>query len=179
MRAFVAIAMPDPVVNALEAVQEALPVGRAVDPDQFHLTLAFLGEQPLDRLESAHEALEGIALPAFELQLRGLGVFDERRPTALWAGVAEDAALRALRSRILSALHGAGLPLERRRFRPHVTLARLSALAPTEEERLARFLARWDAFPSPPFTVREFGLWQSTLRASGALHEELARYPLA
>ncbi|EPX86237.1 2'-5' RNA ligase [Rubellimicrobium thermophilum DSM 16684] len=179
MRAFVAIAIPDPVVHALETVQQALPVGRAVDPDQLHLTLAFLGEQPLERLEAAHEALEEIALPAFELRLRGLGLFDEhRRPATLWAGVADDGALRGLRARVLGALHAAGLSLERRRFRPHVTLARLSALSAVEEERLAQFLGRWESFPSPPFTVRGFGLWRSTLRPSGAIHEELAHYPL-
>ncbi len=179
MRAFVAIDLPDPVRTALEAVQEALPVGRAVDPDQLHLTLAFLGEQPIDRLEAAHEALEGVAGAPFDLRLRGLGVFDGRRPTVVWAGVAEDGPLRALRSRVLSALHGAGLPLERRRFRPHVTIARLSALDAGAEDRLARFLSRWEGFPSPSFEVRDFGLWRSILRPDGAVHEELARYPLA
>jgi 2'-5' RNA ligase len=179
MRVFVAIDLPDPVRNAIETLQEALPLGRAVDAEQLHLTLAFLGEQPVDRVEAAHEALEAVAAPAFDLRLTGLGVFDERRPRVVWAGVAEDGPLRGLRARVLSALRGAGLAVERRRFRPHVTLARLDPLDGGGEARLAGFLSRWQAFPCPAFRVEGFGLWRSTLRPDGAIHEELARYPLA
>lgn len=178
MRAFVAIDMPDPVRAALEALQERLPLGRPVDPDQMHLTLAFLGEQPDDVIEAAHQALEGIRLPAFEMQLQGLGTFGDRQPTVLWAGVREPGPVKALHDRLLPALHGAGIVLERRRFRPHVTIARFDRTAQAEHERLATFLSRWNGFPSPAFTVEDFGLWRSTLLKSGAVHDELARYPL-
>ncbi|MBP1804809.1 RNA 2',3'-cyclic phosphodiesterase [Rubellimicrobium aerolatum] len=178
MRAFLAIPIPDPVRDALERVQEQLPFGRPADPEQLHLTLAFLGEQPDDLIQSAHEALEDLRFPAFVLQLQGLGTFGDRSPTALWAGVRDPAPAKALRDRILPALHGAGITLERTRFRPHVTLARLARTAPADHERLARFLSRWEAFPSPAFTVDSFALYRSTLRPSGAIHEELARYPL-
>lgn len=176
MRAFVAIALPPRARDALERVQEALPLGRAADPDQLHLTLAFLGERPDAEVEAAHEALEGLSFVPFALQLSGLDVFEPRKPEVLWAGIKDDAALRALQTRVLSALHGAGLPLERRRFRPHVTLARFGPMSPADHERLARFLGRWSSFPSPPFTVSGFGLWRSMLRRDGAVHEELARY---
>lgn len=178
MRAFVAIDLPDPVVSALEDLQEAMPLGRPVDPDQMHLTLAFLGEQPDDLIEAAHRALEGLRVPAFELRLQGLGTFGDRQPTVLWAGLRDPGPVKALHDRILPALHGAGIVLERRRFRPHVTLARFDRTAPADHERLARFLSRWEGFPSPAFEVRDFGLWRSTLLRSGAVHEELARYPL-
>jgi 2'-5' RNA ligase len=179
MRAFVAIDLPDPVLNALESLQEQIPLGRLTEPEQMHLTLAFLGEQPDDLIQAAHDALEGIRFPAFEMQLRGLGTFGNREPTVLWAGVRDPAPVKALHDRILPALHGAGLPLERRRFRPHVTLARFGPSEPADHEKLARFLSRWEAFPCPAFTVEDFALWRSTLRPKGAIHDELARYPLA
>ncbi len=178
MRAFVAIDLPDPVRAALEAVQDALPFGRAADPEQLHLTLAFLGEQPDDLIEAAHLALQGIRFPAFEMQLHGLGTFGERQPTTLWAGLRDPSGTKALHDRLLPALHGAGIVLERRRFRPHVTLARFERTAPADHERLARFLSRWETFPCPPFRVEAFGLWRSTLLKSGAVHDELASYPL-
>jgi 2'-5' RNA ligase len=178
MRAFVAIDLPDPVISALEALQEALPLGKPTDPEQMHLTLAFLGEQPDDLIEAAHHALSDIRFPSFDLQIAGLGTFGNREPTVLWAGVKDASQVKALRDRILPALHGAGLPLEHRRFRPHVTLARFDRSGLPEHERLAKFLARWEAFPSPPFTVSDFALWRSTLRPKGAIHDELARYPL-
>jgi len=178
MRAFVAIDLPDPVISSLESLQEVLPLGRSTDPEQMHLTLAFLGEQPDDLIEAAHQALEGIRFPAFEMQLSGLGTFGSREPTVLWAGVRDATQVKALHDRIRPALHGAGLPLEHRRFRPHVTIARFERSGPAEHERLAKFLARWETFPTPPFTVEGFGLWRSTLRPKGAIHEELAHYPL-
>ena len=179
MRAFVAIDMPDPVRTALEDLQDHVPVGRLTDPDQMHLTLAFLGEQPDDLIQAAHEVLNGIRFPSFELQLAGLGTFGNREPTVLWAGIKDPAQVKALHDKVLPALHGAGLPLERKRFRPHVTLARFDRSAPDDHEKLARFLTRWQSFPCPPFTVDGFGLWRSTLRKAGAVHDELARYPLA
>ncbi len=178
MRAFVAIDMPDPVKSALEDLQEVMPLGRPTDPDQMHLTLAFLGEQPLDLIEAAHHALEGIRFPSFELQLQGLGTFGDRQPAVLWAGLRDPSQVKALHDRILPALHGAGIVLERRRFRPHVTVARFDRTAQAEHEKLARFLSRWEGFPCPSFTVEDYGLWRSTLLKSGAVHDELARYPL-
>ena len=184
MRAFVAIDPPPSVRDALESVQDALPpgLGRLADPDQFHLTLAFLGERHPEEVEAAHEALEGLRHPAFTLALGGLGTFGARAPDVLWAGVRDggqaSGSLASLQAKVRSALHGAGIVLERRRFRPHLTLARLSRPEPAALERLAGFLARWDAFPAPPWEVRDLALWRSTLRPSGAIHEELARYPL-
>lgn len=180
MRAFVAIHPPPAVRDALEAVQDALPpgLGRLADPEQLHLTLAFLGERPDHEVEAAHEALLGLRHPSFPLALGGLGTFGSRQPEVLWAGVRDPSTLATLQARVRSALHGAGLVLERRRFRPHVTLARLGRTPPEAVERLAGFLGRWDAFPAPTWEVRDLGLWRSTLRPSGAIHEELARYPL-
>lgn len=180
MRAFVAIHPPPAVRDALEAVQDALPpgFGRLADPEQLHLTLAFLGERPDHEVEAAHEALLGLRHPPFPLALGGLGTFGSRQPEVLWAGVRDPSTLATLQARVRSALYGAGLVMERRRFRPHVTLARLGRTPPEAVERLAGFLARWDAFPAPTWEVRDLGLWRSTLRPSGAVHEELARYPL-
>lgn len=177
MRAFVAIDIPDPVRDALEAVQEALPFGKLSDPEQFHVTLAFLGEQPDDLVEAAHFALEEVRFPAFSLQLQGLDIF--RGQGVLWAGLRDSTQIAALQSKVLSALYGAGLALERRRFRPHVTLARLPRMTPEEEARLAGVMARWDSFPSPPIEVEDFALYSSRLTQTRAIHEELARYPLA
>ena len=181
MRTFVAIDLPEPVREALEAVQDALPrgIGSPSDPDRFHLTLAFLGERPEAEVEAAHEALLTLRHPPVALRLGTLGTFPGEGGLALWAGVPDAVALRSLQSRVLSRLAGAGIALGRRRFRPHVTLARIGRLGGDEPQRLAAWLARWDAFPSPPFEAREVVLRLSTLQKGGADHEDLARYPLS
>src|SRR6185369_17789053 len=94
-RLFVALAVPDHVreelTRAQRGLREALPTGiRWTPPEQFHLTLKFLGEVPADsvkRLENAlHHAVE--ILPAGQMHSGGLGVFpDLRRPRVIWAGV--------------------------------------------------------------------------------------------
>ncbi len=71
-------------------------------------------------------ALAGLRAPAFELQLAGVGTFEKAgRVTALWVGVERTAALEHLQAKVETALQRAGLEPERRRFVPHVTLARL------------------------------------------------------
>ncbi|GGL64790.1 RNA 2',3'-cyclic phosphodiesterase [Wenxinia marina] len=179
MRCFVALPLPAGPVRALEAVQDGLKLGRPTDPEQMHLTLAFLGERPDADIEAAHEALSDIRRPAFEVRIRGLDTF--RTPDGgltIWAALADPAPVAALAAKVRSALHGVGLPLERRRFRPHVTLTRLSPAEATDEPAIARALARWSAFPCPPFTADEMVLYRSTLLKSGAVHDDLARYPL-
>lgn len=178
MRAFVAIDLPEPVRDSLDPVLDALAFARTADPEQLHLTLAFLGERPDAEVEAAHWALDALAPPAFGMRLTGLDTFQGAEGLTVWAGIADPAPLRDLHARVLSALHRAGIVLERRRFRPHVTLARLPRPGPPEHERLARVLGRWAAFPSPAWEVESFGLWRSTLRKAGAVHDELARYPL-
>jgi 2'-5' RNA ligase len=173
MRTFIAIDLPAEVRAALAAVQRALPEGRPVPAENLHLTLAFLGDQPDAALVELDEALSRFRLAPFEMQLEGLGSFGA--PDVLWAGLRDPAPVVALQARLKAALHGAGIELERRRFRPHVTLARFPM--PPDAARLAKMLARWSAFPSPPFIVEAIVLFGSTLTRTGAQHQELARYP--
>ncbi len=180
MRAFVALPLPDPVCASLEALQARLKVGRRSDPQTFHITLAFLGDNVPDRdLEAAHEALEALAARPLTLRIDGLDTFGGATPRVLVAVVQPDPALMALQKKVRSLLHGAGLMLPRERFRPHVTLARFPA-APGAgvEAELAAFLGRNATFGTASFTVREVVLYRSTLTGDGAVHTPIAEYPL-
>lgn len=178
MRAFVAIPVPEDIRDRLAALQADLPVGRLADPETFHITLAFLGEEPVERIEAAHEALEALRAAPFAVRLDGLGTFGGRAAKTLFAAVASSEPLAALQRKVRSLLHGAGLMLDRERFRPHVTLARFRP-GEGDDPALGRFLARHVAFGSAPFAVAEVVLYRSHLTAKGAVHEPLAEYPLA
>ncbi len=179
MRAFVALDLPEPVVDAIGALQEWLPLGRHVAPDNLHLTLAFLGEQPDGVIAEADAALQGLRLPAFELSLCGVDVFGGPAPGLVFLGVAPNPALGALHRKVMGALRGAGLGLGRVRFRPHVTLARLpKRLGAGDRDRLGQFLAAHADLRLPPFRVGHFTLYRSTLGRGAPLHEVLADYPL-
>jgi 2'-5' RNA ligase len=180
MRSFIAIDLPDAVRDALATLQLGLRVGRSVPPENFHLTLAFLGDQTEEALEELHHALDIIAGQRFELHLSGLGVIGATEPRVLFADVEPNSALDQLYKQVKTGLRSVGVILPRRRFQPHVTLARFrpSGLLPTETEILRRFLEQNASFNLKPFPVLSFALYQSRLHPDGAVHEVLARYPL-
>lgn len=180
MRAFIALPLPDPIRATLESLQAHLKVGRRADPQTFHITLAYLGDNVPDRdLEAAHEAMEGLAARPLTLRLDGLDTFGGGAPRVLFVVVQPDPALAALHRKVRSLLHGAGLMLPRERFHPHVTLARFPpAPGAGVELELAAYLGRNATFGSDAFTVHEVVLYRSTLTGDGAIHTPLAEYPL-
>lgn len=180
MRAFVGLPLPEDLIEALGRVQAGLGVGRAVPPENLHLTLAFLDDQPETALAALDAELQAIAGPVPEVRIAGLdlvGGSDAVR--LLMAAVAPDPALAALRKRVRGAARAAGIGLKRERFRPHVTLARFRRRqAPGEPVRIADFLAREGGFSWPGFAAGEFVLYRSTLTPEGALYDPLAVYTL-
>lgn len=179
IRAFVGLALPAHVVMRLEAVQAGLPAGREVDPDNFHITLAFLGEHPGPVIEDVHHALDDIRAPRFRLHLDGAGLFGGKAPTSFHARVAPDPGLVHLRSKVVQAARGAGLALKSERYTPHVTLARFgSGLRGEMAEEVRDFVATRASMTTEAFDVEEFILFRSRLGKSGASYEALASYPL-
>lgn len=179
MRAFLALPLPDAATATLERLQQEIPVGTLVPGDNLHLTLVFLGDRSVAELEELHFALEALRAPAFDLRLAGLDCFDRADPAALHIGVTACPPLDALQARVRAAIHGAGITLDRVRFRPHVTLARFNrGLGADQAARLGRFLAARGDFALPAFAVRSFCLYESILTKDGAVYEVMAEYPL-
>lgn len=178
IRAFAALDIPPDQRTDLMIVQQGLPVPRLVAPENLHLTLVFLGEVEDAALEEVHLAWAALRLPGFEVTLKGLGMFGGGKPRAVYAGVAPCPALDRLQAKLDQAARGAGVAVERRRFVPHVTLARINRPL-ADPERLERHLALRAGFAAPPFAVDHFALFSSNLGAEGARYDELARYPLA
>ncbi|SLN67343.1 2',5' RNA ligase family [Roseivivax jejudonensis] len=180
MRAFIALPLPLSDADVLEAMGDRLDVGRVMDPETMHLTLAFLGDVPEADLREVAEALETLAPPAFTYRLSGVTSFGNGQTGhALALSAEDDGRLRDLHDRVRSRCHGAGLPLERRRFRPHVTFARLPGRLDTEEEaKLAAFLKREAHMTVEDVRADRFVLYESVLTKAGAVYDELAEFPL-
>lgn len=170
MRAFVAIPPDEDAADALEAVQRGLPVGRPVPRDSFHLTLAFLGDQPQHALSALDDELLAIRVRPFTIVLQGLGMMGE---AVVHAEAALSPPLDTLQAAVARAARQAGITLERRRFRPHVTIARLKGWDP----RIGDWIAARAGF-SARMQVGAFSLFRSDLRPDGARYTELATYPL-
>ena len=182
-RLFVAILPPAVIIDRLVDLQWGLARARWSGPDQLHLTLRFIGPVRDDEVPPLVRALAEVtaASPAFSLCLRGTGHFPPRgRARSLWAGVdgseSDLAALHILRQRVDAAFQGVGLSPDRRKFAPHVTLARLPELP---QARVAEWLAGRGLFKTPDFPVSELVLMRSILRAEGSEYQVVQRFALA
>lgn len=179
MRAFVAIPLSEDCADAIERLQSGLPFGRPVPRENLHLTLAFLGDPDPAVLAEIDSALAGLRAPAPQVAFSGPDVVEGRDRGLVVLNVAATDALAALQARVEAACRAAGADLPRRRFRPHVTLMRANrAPAGARAARLAEWLSAHALTPVPGFKPSRFVLYGSTLRRSGAVHRELASYPL-
>jgi 2'-5' RNA ligase len=168
IRLFVALSFPDEVRRSLAALCAGVPGARWANPEQFHLTLRFIGEVDGRIAHAISEELSSITMPDFELNLFGVGTFgDKRKANTLWAGVRPNPALNRLQEKVDNAVLRVGLPPDRRKFAPHVTLARLNN-APFD--RLGAYLSHHALYNAPPFTCDRFTLYSSFLSSSGAIY---------
>lgn len=175
-RLFVALSIPDAVRDALSTLQNGVDGARWRPPENFHITLAFIGEADRHQFNDAIDALSQIDAPAFDLTLAGAGSFGERKPRALWAGVKSEPGLTHLQSKVETGLRRAGFDLEARKFTPHVTLAYLKA---ARRDDALRYCAANALFSTAPFCVREFHLYASHLGAGASHYEIEASYSLS
>lgn len=177
IRAFLALPLPDPLLHSLTVAQHRLRLDAPVPPENFHVTLAFLGDQREPVLEELHAILETRALPMPTLRLDGLGVFGGAKPRNIHAAIAPDPALTALHGKVAAAARDAGIKLEGRKYVPHVTLARF-APGTGPAPALAAAIQSVGAVTSQPHAVDTMRLYRSTLRRGGAVYDPLAEYPL-
>ncbi|MGH6957641.1 MAG: RNA 2',3'-cyclic phosphodiesterase [Caulobacteraceae bacterium] len=178
IRLFAAIALPDDVAEGLARRQQGLPGARWRPREALHITLRFFGEVAEATADDlASELAVAAAAPAPTLELAGAGAFDERgEPSAVWAGVAENEALRRLAARCESAARRAGLAPEKRAYRPHVTLAYLRG---AHAARVAAWIQGHNLLKSPPFRATTFGLYSSRLGGEGASYALERDYSLS
>ncbi len=174
---------------------------RLLEASSLHLTLCFLGSRPVGEIEALAAALAPCAEHACELALGAPLWLPPRRPRALAVEIHDrDGELRRLQEHVSGALASASgwLP-ERRRFRPHITLARVrggvagrrlrgsgsldgapagSRADLSRRERPRRELAL-PATPHLRFTAEAIILYRSWLEPEGARYEALASSELA
>jgi len=182
LRLFIAVDMPAAQKQEVARLCADVPGMRWVKPHQLHVTLRFMGDTPAEALPAIRACLGGVHMPPFELALHGVGVFPAgaRRPRVLWLGVVPPAPLLRLAQEIDRVLVAGGLAqgrgvAEPREFSPHLTLARLSG---KRDPGLTHFLTRHADYRAPSYLVDCFHLYQSTLQATGAVHQVLATYHL-
>ena len=188
-RLFIALDPPPDVQEQLVAwAREALREGargsgpasvRVLDPTLLHLTLCFLGNRSVEEIATLGDLLATCASPVGELSIGAPLWLPPRRPRALAVEIHDDPSggLRALHGTLLAALAsscGFREP-QRRRFRAHVTLARIrERRARRGGERLSDEERTLPATPALSFTPEAIVLYRSWLSPAGASYEALA-----
>jgi 2'-5' RNA ligase len=184
MRLFIAIEIPEDIMQAIAKVQRQLRAGGAdanwTRPEGIHLTLKFLGEVPEAKVPEITAAMSEAAHGAERLSLtvEGAGAFPNRKsPRVLWLGVTGDTGnLAALQSSVEDAMAALGFEREARMFSPHLTLARIRF--PRPRDNWQQLITGISNVKLGGFEAGHVSLMQSELRREGAVYTEVGRVEL-
>ncbi len=184
MRLFVAISIDESIKRSLEGAIESLRAARApvrwVKHDGLHLTLKFLGETSMKKLDELCLSMENISkrVSPFEITVEGSGAFPHpARPRVVWVGVDEPSrSLPRLWKLVDEAVSSLGWEKEKRKFTPHVTLGRVKGninLGRLEETLTQLRDVHWGSQ-----AVENFSVYRSYLGPGGAQYEVVRSFSL-
>ena len=184
MRLFIAIPLPaDPAAQAAGILPLALPGLRRVRPENLHVTLAFLGQTPDERLADVVAAAREAAarVTTFDLTFDRAGRFPERgRPRVIWLGIGDgEASVVELGAGVYAGLRGRDLRFDDRPLAPHLTLARVADDATTAQAKTAGAALEGLELPALRFPVSAIAVVQSVLSPKGPRYTALETVPLA
>jgi len=181
MRLFTGIGLSDTVINNLTRLIDRLRPTAHVSwcpAYNFHITTKFIGEWPEERLQQLVEALRPLgSRPSFPVAITGIGWFpNPHSPRVLWAGIKGTVDIERLATDTDTALQPLGIKTEKKKFSPHLTLARIRdpavPLAP-----LRRAIAQLSSVEFGDFTARGFCLYLSKVGPNGSIYSTLANIP--
>jgi RNA 2',3'-cyclic 3'-phosphodiesterase len=174
-RLFTGFEIPRHVADSLSMMRGGLPGARWIDPENYHLTVRFIGDIDDALARDIAGLLGRVQRRPFELRLDGLTSFGGRKPRALVASVAAATPLLELQAEQERLLQRLGLQPEGRKYIPHVTLARLRE---TSSWQVADYLSARGHFRSAAFEVSRFVLFSSRSSVGGGPYVVEAAYPL-
>lgn len=181
IRCFISIEIDDIVKKDIECYIKKLTNDvifkeiKWVKTDNMHITLAFLGETPLDDINQISAVME-LASNKFEpfvINLKGAGFFPNvHHPKVFWIGVEKTPLLYHLKEEIDAGLEKKGLKFDRKPFSPHLTLGRIKTGLNSN-----RHVSRLPEFQAS-FLVENICLVKSELFKEGPIYSNIFTFPL-
>jgi 2'-5' RNA ligase len=183
-RCFIAVELSREIAEGVRKIQTGLRERAEgvswVRPEGIHLTLKFLGDVDPDRIDKiAGRAETSVkASKPFSIAVRGCGGFpNARHPRVIWIGVDDpNGALTGLQAKVEQGMEEMGFAREERRYRPHLTIGRLRS--GTGKGGVAEALEAMKECDLGTMEVREFCLFRSQLKPTGAEYTKLKVMPL-
>jgi len=178
-RLFIALPVPEEISEELTRLQSGVPDARWITPENFHVTLCFAGEVQGGLMRDLEEELSDVAGARFPVTIAGVEQFSSgKQPRALVAVVEKNDRLDWLQQKVSTVVRNCGVEVERRKFRPHVTLARFPSGAETGHH-IAQFMASFSTFKAGPWLADHFALYSSRAGGNGRIYTEEAAYNLS
>lgn len=171
---FFAVPLPPKIkehlYNCCENMKKNLSFKRWVYQEDYHITLAFLGQADHLQLDKAISFIKRELADTFpfDLQINGLGTFGRKEsPRIFWADILQSLDLNNLRDKVYSACIEAGFTLDTRPFSPHITLARKwdESYGPFSKDMLNE-----ETIQSPIFQVNNIVLYETKLESIPKYH---------
>jgi 2'-5' RNA ligase len=176
-RLFTGLEIPADVASTLAFLRGGLPGARWIEPEDYHITLRFIGDVDDRTAYEVADLLDGVKRRMVDVTIRALDSFGGDKPRAIFAAVAPSQGLSDLQSEHERLMQRVGLPPGGRKYTPHVTLARLGK--DTSSRDVAHYLATRAVIRSITFRPTRFALFSSRASVGGGPYIVEATYPLA
>jgi RNA 2',3'-cyclic 3'-phosphodiesterase len=163
-RLFTGLEIPQEIGQSLSSLRGGLPGARWIDPENYHVTLRFIGDIDDHIANEIAHSLFSVRRRPFEVALKGLSSFGGNKPRAVVASIAPCRPLMELQAELERLMQRVGLDPEGRKYTPHVTLARLRNASSYD---VAEYLSVRGYFPTRAFTVDRFVLFSSRASIGG------------
>ncbi|SDR29125.1 RNA 2',3'-cyclic phosphodiesterase [Pseudovibrio sp. Tun.PSC04-5.I4] len=174
-RLFVGLELPSSTRMMLSLLRGGLRNARWIDSENYHITLRFIGDIDDRVADDIAFELSRIQRAPLTVKLTGLGSFGSGKPHVVWARVEPTQELTELQAEQERILQRLGLPADGRKYKPHVTLARLRGTSIVE---LAHWLGMRGEFSAPMFTAGRFVLFSAKAGVGGGPYLVEESYPL-
>jgi 2'-5' RNA ligase len=174
-RLFTGLEIPSALAQSLAILRGGLPGARWIDPENYHMTLRFIGDVDDAVAHEVASVLGRVRRRTFELRVEDLKSFGGRKPRAVVATLGPVQALMELQAEHERLMQRVGLEPDGRKYTPHITLARLRE---SSSRQVADYLALRAPFRSAPFMVSRFVLFSSRMSVGGGPYVVEAAYPL-
>jgi len=174
-RLFTALELPDIAAAGLALMRGGVVGARWLEPEDYHLTLRFIGDIDGRAAHDIAETLGDIRRPKTPVRFEGLSWFGGSKPRSIIAKVKADPALMDLQAEQERRLRRIGIEPETRKYTPHVTLARLRGVG---QRAIADYLATRGALLAEPFLAERFVLYSARDGSGGGPYVVEAAYPL-
>ncbi|MGD9032340.1 MAG: RNA 2',3'-cyclic phosphodiesterase [Desulfobacteraceae bacterium] len=185
IRSFLAFELPSEIKKIVARVSGELRQStlnaRWVKVDNIHLTVVFMGSIETEDIPAIAQGVQEVCQTygPFDMSLKGIGCFPNRRsPRVLWLGLDGDLEpMSDFRDALQGHLTGFGIKEEKRKFKPHLTLARFRKpkRMDVKEDQL---LSKYEDISSSVCPLKELILFKSDLKPTGAVYTKVEAWPL-